>query len=284
MRLRIHSHTRYEYEKAASFSPHLVRLFPRQESFIHILETRFTTLDDAVVNHRRDLFDNQIARCFFPEKASVLDFDVSLEIKLEERSAFDFLIDSHAVRFPFTYKPEEQHVLAPYLIQPDQEKVEAADIWKVEKDVPTLDALLELNTALFSNLSYERREEGQARLPSETLNLRIGACRDFSRLAASLLRSAGVAVRLVSGYVAEFGKAEEDRRAEGSLHAWIEAYIPGAGWLGMDPTNGVLCDHHFIPAAVGLHPDDISPTAGSYYGKEFIPANLTSSLTIDPIE
>ncbi len=284
MRIRIHSHTRYEYEKAASFSPHLVRLFPRQESFINILETKFATLENAVVNHRRDLFDNQIARCFFPEKASILDFDVSLDLRLEERSAFDFLIDSHAVRFPFGYKPEEQHVLTPYLIQPDVETVQASDFWKLEKDIPTLDALLELNNAIFSNIAYERREEGQARLPSETLDLRIGACRDFSRLAASLLRSAGVAVRLVSGYVAEFGKAEEDRRAEGSLHAWIEAYIPGAGWLGMDPTNGVLCDHHFIPAAVGLHPDDISPTAGSYYGKEFIAANLTSSLTIDPIE
>ncbi|HEX8371684.1 MAG TPA: transglutaminase family protein [Chthoniobacterales bacterium] len=283
MHLRIHSHTRYEYEKPASFSPHLVRLFPRQESFIRILETNFTTSEGAVVNHRRDLFDNQIARCFFPEKGKILDFDVRLDVILEERSAFDFLIDSHAVQFPFTYLPAEQHVLSPYLIQPEEEKATASDFWKLEKDMPTLDALLELNRTIFANIRYERREEGEAMLPAETLNVGVGACRDFSRLAASLLRSAGVAVRLVSGYVAEFGKAEEDRRAEGSLHAWIEAYIPGAGWLGMDPTNGVLCDHHFIPAAVGLHPDDISPTAGRYYGNEFIPSQLTSSLTIDPV-
>ncbi len=281
MKLCIHSQTRYEYERLASFSPHLVRLFPRQESFIQILETHFKTADDAIVNHRRDLFDNQVARCFFPNKGTVLDFDLSLILMLEERSAFDFLIDSHAIRFPFIYKPAEQHVLTPYLQQPDSEKAEAQDLWNYEKDMPTLDALLELNRALFANISYERREEGQAMLPSETLRTKVGACRDFSRLAASLLRSAGVAVRLVSGYVAEFDKAEEDRRAEGSLHAWIEAYIPGAGWLGMDPTNGVLCDHHFIPTAVGLHPDDISPTSGSYYGNEMIAARLTSSLTIE---
>lgn len=284
MHLRILSHTRYEYEKPASFSPHLVRLFPRQENFIRILETTFTTLENTVVNHRRDLFDNQIARCFFPEKASVLDFDVRLELMLEERSAFDFLIDGHATRFPFTYRPAEKHVLAPYLVQPENEKVDSANFWQVEKDMPTLDALLALNQTMFTNIGYERRDEGQAMLPSETLDRGIGACRDFSRLAASLLRSAGIAVRLVSGYVAEFGKSKEDRRAEGSLHAWIEAYIPGAGWLGMDPTNGVLCDHHFIPTAVGLHPDDISPTAGSYYGKENIDSVLTSTITIDPVE
>lgn len=284
MRIRIQSQTRYDYERPASFSPHLVRLFPRQESFIQILESRFHTVKGAVVNHRRDLFDNQIARCFFPEKTYVLNFDLSLILMLEERSAFDFLIDSHAVQFPFVYKPEEQHVLRPYLTQPETETAPDQDLWKIEKDMPTLDALLDLNRAMFAHIRYARRDEGQAMLPSETLRTGIGACRDFSRLAASLLRSAGVAVRLVSGYVAEFGKTEEDRRAEGSLHAWIEAYIPGAGWLGMDPTNGVLCDHHFIPAAVGLHPDDISPTAGSYYGNETNPARLTSSLTITPIE
>ena len=102
------------------------------------------------------------------------------------------------------------------------------------------------------HLAYERREEGVAREPAETIALGRGACRDFAVLLAVLLRQMGVAARLASGYMVETG--ERERRAEGALHAWTEAYLPGAGWIGLDPTNGILCDHHHILAAVGLEP------------------------------
>ncbi|HEY5895250.1 MAG TPA: transglutaminase family protein [Chthoniobacterales bacterium] len=283
MRLKIHSHTRYDYEKPASFSPHIIRLFPRQDVSQSLKRSRFTTDESAVVQHRRDIFDNQVARCFLPKKGKTLKFDVRLDIELTERSAFDFLLDNHVINFPFAYTARERAILAPYLHQSAEEWVVAGDIWNVKPGQSTVEALISLNEALNSKIQYERREEGEAWLPAETVRVRRGSCRDFSRLAASLLRSAGVAVRMVSGYVCEFGKPEEAKRAVGSLHAWIEAYLPGAGWLGMDPTNGVLTDHHFIASAVGLHPEDISPVAGSYYGRERIPAQMTTTLSLEPL-
>lgn len=283
MRLKIHNHTRYDYEKPASFSPHIVRLFPRQDTSQSVKKVRFTTDESAVVQHRRDIFDNQVARCFLPKKSKTLKFDVRLEIEMEERSAFDFLLDNHAINFPFAYTARERAILAPYLHQPADELVAASDIWSVKPGQSTVEALISLNEAVNQKFEYERRDEGEAWLPAETVRLRRGSCRDFSRLAGSLLRSAGVAVRLVSGYLCEFGKADEAKRAEGALHSWLEAYLPGAGWLGMDPTNGVLTDHHFIAAAVGLHPDDVSPVSGSYYGSTRISSQMTASLSLETL-
>ena len=124
-------------------------------------------------------------------------------------------------------------------------------------------ALVELNERLHECVGYERREEGPARPPAETLRLGRGACRDVALLLAALLRQAGLAARLTSGYLREADS--ESRRAEGSLHAWTEVYLPGAGWVGMDPTNGIFCNHNFIAAAVGIESADVTPIDGSYY-------------------
>ena len=89
-----------------------------------------------------------------------------------------------------------------------------------------------------------------------------------------------MAVRLASGFVWEGDKAEEDRHAESALHAWVEAYLPGAGWVGLDPTNGVFCDHHFVTTAVGLNHWDISPITGTYFANDALPSTMTTSLDV----
>ena len=122
-----------------------------------------------------------------------------------------------------------------------------------------------LNWAIHENLAYERREEGTARTPEETLRLGSGSCRDFAALFAALLREYGVASRLASGFLVEPG--DGDHYAYNALHAWVEAYLPGAGWIGFDPTNGYLCSHHHIATAVGTNPDQITPILGTFYSK-----------------
>jgi transglutaminase-like putative cysteine protease len=99
-------------------------------------------------------------------------------------------------------------------------------------------------------------------------------------LLAETLRGLGLAARIASGYLCEFGEA--GKVAEGALHAWAEVYLPGAGWVGMDPTNGTFCDHHHLTAAVGLTPADISPVLGNYYHATHVPAQMTASLQIIP--
>ena len=142
----------------------------------------------------------------------------------------------------------------------------------------TVATLVELTKLLHHTISYQRREEGAAQAPAETLRLRRGACRDTAVLLAEILRDTGLAARVVSGYLRETD--EEIRRAEGSLHAWTDVFLPGAGWVGLDPANGILCNDNFIAAAVGLRPADITPISGSFYHRDRVPAEMQSRLEL----
>jgi transglutaminase-like putative cysteine protease len=282
MKITIRFEALYAYAEAASLSPHLVRLFPRNSHNVRVERTKFTIGSGADVQYRHDLFDNEIARCFFPKKVQNLDFRLELDLELIEKNPFHFLLDSHALHLPFEYLPTEATVLAPYLGD-DPDLALPADLDVPASPRPTVEALVNLNHWIFANLEYERREEGEAMRPAVTLAAGRGACRDFAVLLVAVLRRHKVAARLVSGFLWEPPDTpKEDLRAESALHAWVEAYLPGAGWIGLDPTNGALCDHHRIPAAVGLTPDDISPIKGCYYGHKKIESTMTATLAIVP--
>lgn len=277
MRIRILYRADYRYENEVSFSPHTFRLFPKPDQYISSESVLFSTNHGADVQYRRDIFDNNIAFCFYPEKGAHLTANLEIELRLREKNAFHFLLDSHALHFPFTYKPEEARVLAPYLQTNSGSAPLRLPFWHAAPQ-PTLNALPGLNEAIFKNLRYERRDEGPALPPDETIRRGVGACRDFAVLLAATLRSSGIAARLASGYLCELDSTE--KRAEGALHAWTEAYLPGAGWVGMDPTNGIFCNHNHITAAVGLTPDDVAPVSGSYYGNTRVPSTMTATLEL----
>ena len=276
VKIGIHYQTQYAYAEPVSFSTHLFRLFPKSDRYVSVRQLAFQTNADARVNYRRDLFDNEIASCFYPEKSALLQAALQIELQLTPRNAFSFLLDSHALDFPFQYTPREAHALSPYL---QNQPAPALPFWQPPADrQPTVETLVALNAALHEHLTYERRDEGVAYTPEETLRLGRGACRDFAVLLAEVARGLGLAARLASGYLCEFGSAE--KRAEGALHAWTELYLPGAGWVGFDPTNGYLCNHHHITAAVGFTPDDISPILGRYYHSTQVSGNMTATLQI----
>ena len=191
MRILIHLNALHAYPQEVSFSPHIFRLFPKSDRFVSLRSAAFQTNEGASVQYRRDLFDNEVASCFFPSSSNQLQARMELEIQLTERNAFDFLLSSHALNFPFTYLPDEARVLAPYreIAHPV-----SLPFWQPGSGpVPTVSALIELNNALHNNLRYERREEGAARSPEETLSLGMGTCRDFSVLLAAVLRTHGLA-------------------------------------------------------------------------------------------
>ena len=278
MNLRILYQAQYAYNEAVSFSPHLFRIFPKSESHVRVLKSSFSTNLDASVNYRRDLFDNEIASAFYPEKSALMQVSFNLDLAVEPKNAFGFLVASHALDLPFTYEPAEQQVLAPYLKGATQIEL---PFWKRPTGSrPTIEVLKELNSALHTNLGYERRDEGAPFPPEELIQRGAGSCRDFAVLLAEILRGLGVATRLASGYLCEFGTG--DKVAEGAFHAWTEVYIPGAGWLGMDPTNGTFCDHHHLTAAVGLTPADIAPVLGNYFAPHHVPSTMHASLQIIP--
>ncbi|MEX1117752.1 MAG: transglutaminase family protein [Terrimicrobiaceae bacterium] len=282
MRLLIRYHACFCYDKPASFSPHVVRLFPRRDKFLSVKQSQFSAAEGADIQYRADLFDNLVATCFFPERLSELPFQLELELELEEKNPFHFVVATHALDSPFSYRPDEARALAAYLGTKNPpldvpEKISG----KVTK--PTVDVLVDMTEWIHKNIAYERREEGDPFLPEETLARASGSCRDMAVLQVELLRAQGFAARLVSGFLWEDPESTEDLRAENALHAWVETYIPGAGWISLDPTNGVFADHHRIPAAVGIEHAQIAPISGHYYGNENIPSTLTTSLEIQPM-
>jgi transglutaminase-like putative cysteine protease len=172
-------------------------------------------------------------------------------------------------------------VLAPFKMRDEGPRLEIPRWVRPTSEAPrtTVAALAGLNGALHECIGYVRRKDGQARSAAETLRAGLGACRDVAVLLAAVLRPLGRAACLTSGYLPE-GEESEPRRAEGSLHAWTKVYLPAAGWIGMDATNGIFANHNFIAAAVGLEPADITPIDGSYYPRQETAMQMTSRLEL----
>lgn len=280
MRVAVRYQANFQYEEPVSLSPHIFRIFPRRDMAVQVDRSEFYTHTSADVQQRQDLFDNLVATCFYPDPLDRLEFHLAMDLTLTPRNPFHFLLDSHAMEVPFCYQAREAEVLAPYLTPRSAGISWPAALQPPASPKPTVDTLVALNFWLHKNISYERREEGDPLPVAQTLRESKGSCRDFAVLMAEVLRAHGVAARLVSGFLWEDGIPQEERRADNALHAWVEGYLPGAGWVGMDPTNGVLCDHHFLPTAIGLAPSDISPIAGHYFGKKTIASTLETTLSI----
>jgi transglutaminase-like putative cysteine protease len=276
MKMGLRYETAYRYDEPVGFSPHELRLFPRSDRFHRVRRQELRVNDGATVRYSRDVFDNSVATIFFPERLSELRIALEVDLDLAEKNAFDFILESDAVEMPFSYTPEVREILGPYLRRGVSDELRVPGWSPLRERSGTVSALVKLNQTLHENIGYERREEGAALSPNETLQRGRGACRDVAVLLAEILRASELAARLVSGYLRETD--EKMRRAEGSLHAWTEVFLPGAGWIGMDATNGVFCNHNWITAAVGLTPAHITPIAGSYYHKTRVPSVMTSKL------
>jgi transglutaminase-like putative cysteine protease len=279
VRITVRYSARYQYAQKASFSPHRVRLFPRHDLFVNIERIAFSTDASADVQYRRDLFDNVTATCLYPATLDHLDFELEFDAGLQAWDPFHFLLDSHALRLPFDYLPEEAAVLAPFRRSRIKADALPAPL-SPSSPRPTVDALVAMNSWLHENIEYERREEGDPFAPKDTLERQKGSCRDFAVLLAEVLRCHGLAARLASGFLWEDSSQKGPGHAENAFHAWVETFLPGAGWVGLDPTNGIVCDHHFLATAVGLTARDIAPILGRYYGKKTIASTLQTGLSI----
>ncbi len=288
IRIRIDHRTHYEYERPVSLSPHLARVFPRTEPGRLVQKIQFRTHESADIQYRRDLYDNCYARCYYPDPVADLRFDYSVEMELHETNAFHFLLDFDAAEYPFRYQPDLAAKLAPSLTPRGKDaaiavggKLLPLPFWTMPPaGTSTVTLLVSLIEALHGQIAYEVREEGVARSPEETLKLGTGACRDTAVLLAAILREMGLAARLVSGYLCEFGAEARQRRAEGAMHLWTEVYLPGAGWTGLDATNGIFCNHNFIATAVGLTTAEVTPISGRYFSQDVVPAKMTAKLEL----
>jgi transglutaminase-like putative cysteine protease len=199
-----------------------------------------------------------------------------VQVELYDTMPLDFVVEDHAVHFPFRYRREEHTALTPFLkpIYPDDPQL---DDWlqpfRTSPDTETFEILDHMNRRIHEDFAYEVREEEGVLPPAETLRLGRGSCRDLAALFLEACRRLGIAARFVSGYV--HGPTTETGGA--ATHAWAEVYLPGAGWKGFDPTNLAVVGPDHIPVAVHRHPEAIPPVAGTFTG----PEDLAPVLTVD---
>ncbi len=268
-------HTTYRFDRAVAIHPHVLRLRPAPHCRTPILAYSLDVEPGShFINWQQDPFGNFMARLVFPEPADRLEFKVDLLADLTVINPFDFFVEESAERYPFAYEGQLAADLDPYLRLGAPESP-GLDGWLAGVTVPDdgmaiVDFLVSLNARLYEDIGYSIRMEPGVQTPDDTLGRAIGSCRDTGWLLVEALRRLGLAARFVSGYLVQL---TGDRPAldgpDGpsadftDLHAWAEVYVPGAGWVGLDPTSGLFAGEGHIPLACTPHPSSAAPVTGS---------------------
>ena len=265
-RLNINHLTEYQFSAPVLLQPHRLLLRPRESHNVRIESSVLEISPAHTVQWKRDVLDNSVAVVNFFERSDRLRVFSGVVIQHFEDNPFDFLVDDYAVNYPFDYAQEDCVELAPFrqAVYPVDQVALQSWLTGLGLSMPSETfALLDgLNHAIAGGFTYEIREEQGVQSPAQTLERNMGSCRDFAVLFMESCRHLGLASRFVSGYLYT---ADIDA-GNASTHAWVEVYLPGAGWKGFDPTSGEVTGNRHIATAVARHPEAVPPVAGSYVG------------------
>jgi uncharacterized protein (DUF2126 family)/transglutaminase-like putative cysteine protease len=267
--------TQYTYDRLVGHAPHVVRLRPAPHCRTKILSYSQRIGGEHFINWQQDPFSNWNARLVFPEKMKEFSVEVELVVEMAVHNPFDFFIEDSAQKWPFVYEEGLKKDLAPFMELPAPTPMLnklvdelLAKFLKAERR--TIDVLVEINQVLQARVKYGIRLEPGVQSPEETLEKSSGSCRDTSWLLVHTLRSLGFAARFVSGYLIQL--KSDVKSLDGpsgtevdftDLHAWCEVYLPGAGWIGFDPTSGLLAGEGHIPLSCTPEPSSAAPVTGA---------------------
>ena len=265
--------THYQYDRPVSLSPQIIRLRPAPHSRTRVLaHTLKVSPNVHFVNHQQDPYGNWLARFVFPEPVTEFKIEVDLTADMTVYNPFDFFVEESAEKWPFDYPDDLREDLVIYRTPAKPGPKLKAFLKTLPRATDkTIDFLVALNQHVSQVVEYTIRMEPGVQTPEETLDVKSGSCRDSSWLLVQTLRHLGFAARFVSGYLVQLtpdvralvGPSGTDHDFT-DLHAWVEVYIPGAGWIGLDPTSGLLTGESHIPLAATPHYRNAAPIAGGF--------------------
>ncbi len=263
--------THYEYDRPVQLGPQVIRLRPAPHSRSRILSYSLKVEpEEHFINWQQDAFANYQARLVFPKKTQAFKVTVDVVTEMAVFNPFDFFLEPTAEQVPFTYADSVKEELRSYLDKDDKTPLFKKYLASLDrKRQNTIDFLVQINQRLHQDIRYTIRLEPGVQTPEETLHLQSGSCRDSAWLLVQLFRHMNIAARFVSGYLIQL--SPDVKSLDGpsgtevdftDLHAWCEVYLPGAGWVGLDPTSGLLAGEGHIPLACTPQPSAAAPIEG----------------------
>jgi len=266
VKISISHNTIYSYNKPVALSPHFLRLIPAAHSKTKITNYSLKILPVTNIIHRlEDPFGNSAARVDFQGLVTKLDICVEMNAEIELVNPFDFFVDEYAVNFPFKYSDRYEKFLLPYLETRDGDAILSKWVQQIDKSTNnTISFIAMINTQLYNDIAYNVRLQPGVQTPGESLERKTGSCRDTAWLLVQIFRSLKMAARFVSGYLVQLADVDTvDTVDTVGLHAWAEVYIPGAGWIGLDPSSGLFAAKGYIPLACTPDFEDAAVITGT---------------------
>jgi transglutaminase-like putative cysteine protease len=276
--------TTYHYSQPVRLGEHRMMFRPRESHDLKLLRSTLTiTPNPASLRMLHDVFDNSIAIAEFEGETSELRFESVVTLQHFENTLPEYPVEEYAINHPFKYSDEDIPILA--LALAHHYPCENVRNWAGEFLDPsgttgTMNLLRSITLGIREQFLYMRRSKKGVQSPDETLQSRRGSCRDFAVLMMEATRSLGIAARFVSGYIFVPGD-DKTITGGGSTHAWMQAYLPGAGWIDFDPTNSIVGNRNLIRVAVAWEPDQVLPLWGTYAGppEAFLGMDVTVKVT-----
>ena len=284
MILAVRHATTYRYSEPVAFGDHRIMFRPRDGFDQKVIDATINITPPANnIRWLHDVFGNVVTVAEFDARAAELRFESHIHMEHTVSDLPDLRIEPEAQVYPFAYNEEELPDLLPFIVRRYPDPDNALDRWvrrflRQGRPNETGALLMTLNTAVRESFVYVRRSEEGTRDPGLTLRLGQGSCRDLALLMMEAVRSLGLASRFVSGYVYVPSLDLPEHRGGGSTHAWCQVYLPGAGWVDFDPTNGIVGNRDLIRVAVARDPRQAVPLSGTWYGR--IEASLGMSVEV----
>lgn len=281
--------TVYRYRQPVRFGEHRVMFRPRDSHDLRVLATDLVVSPPSRVRLIQDPHSNSVALVQPLSSANELKIVCTFSIEHAHSNNLELPLSPSAEIFPFAYSLEDRYDLEHYLRPNHDDPKGALTAWSrqfLRTDGPTgtRDMLVAMNQHIRANFTYSNRHEEGTQSPLETLDRGSGSCRDFALLMMEAGRRLGVATRFVSGYLydpaLDGGSAGGTTVGAGFTHAWLQAYLPGAGWVPFDPTNNILGSNQLIRVGVSRDPAQAAPVSGSWFGESGDYLGMTVTVTV----